>query len=150
MSTELVIERVFDAPRELVWKALTDPDQVAEWFGPEGYHVPRDSVSMDIRPGGHQRLEMVPDSDEYPPGGPTDATVDEVVALELLVTHEEFEGEMAEMFGTNRMSTRIELHDDDGKTRLVVRQGPYKDDFAGMAREGWQSSFTKLDRVLAG
>lgn len=150
MSTELVIERVFDAPRELVWKALTDPDQVAEWFGPEGYHVPRDSVSMDIRPGGHQRLEMVPDRDEYPPGGPTDATVDEVVELELLVTHEEFEGEMAEMFGTNRMSTRIELHDDDGKTRLVVRQGPYKDDFAGMAREGWQSSFTKLDRVLAG
>jgi uncharacterized protein YndB with AHSA1/START domain len=34
---DLRIERVFDAPRELAWQALTDPDQFAQWFGPVGY-----------------------------------------------------------------------------------------------------------------
>ena len=149
MSTELVIERVFDAPRELVWKAFTDADQLTEWFGPEGYHVPRDSVSVDIRPGGHQRMTMVPDTPELPPGGPVDVRIDEVVELELLVGHEEFEGEMAELFGTTHMDVRIELHDEGGKTRLVLRQGPYSEDFVSDAKEGWVSSFTKLDRLLA-
>ncbi len=39
-TSELVIERTFDAPRELVWKAFTDPDQISQWFGPVGYSVP--------------------------------------------------------------------------------------------------------------
>jgi uncharacterized protein YndB with AHSA1/START domain len=60
MTTELHIERVFDVPRELVWKAFTDPDQVAAWFGPVGYSVPRDSVEIDLSVGGHQRFTMVP------------------------------------------------------------------------------------------
>jgi uncharacterized protein YndB with AHSA1/START domain len=53
---ELHIERVFDAGRELVWKAFTDPDQVSQWFGPVGYSVARESVDMDVGVGGHQRL----------------------------------------------------------------------------------------------
>ena len=40
-TEELVITRVFDAPRELVYRAFTDPDQLAQWFGPVGYSVPR-------------------------------------------------------------------------------------------------------------
>jgi hypothetical protein len=57
---------------------------------------------------------------------------------------------MAELFGAERITMRIELHDEEGKTRLVLRQGPYKDDFVGNARDGWNSSFTKLDALLAG
>ncbi len=148
MTQELVIERVFDAPRELVWKAFTDPDDLAQWFGPVGYHVPRDTVEIDLRVGGQQKLTMVPDSDDYPPGGPSTGVFDEIVEPELLVTHEDFEGEMAELFGTTRMTTRIELYDEQGKTRLVVHQGPYTDEFTPYAREGWMSSFTKLDTVL--
>ena len=150
MATELHIERVFDAPRELVWKAFTDPDQISQWFGPVGYSVPRDTVDIDLRVGGHQRLTMVPDDPSYPPGGPVNATFDEVVENELLVGHEDLEGEMAELFGAKRLTLRIELHDEEGKTRLVLRQGPYRDDFAGNARDGWNSSFTKLDALLAG
>jgi len=146
---ELHIERVFDAPRELVWKAFTDPDQISQWFGPVGYSVPRETVEVDLRVGGHQKLTMVPDSPDYPPGGPSDGVFDEIVEHELLVMHEDLEGEMAELFGSDRLDIRIELHDENGKTRLVVRQGPYKDDFVGMAREGWTSSFTKLDALLA-
>ncbi|MGH3332878.1 MAG: SRPBCC family protein [Nocardioidaceae bacterium] len=150
MATELNIERVFDAPRELVWKAFTDPDQISQWFGPVGYSVPRESVAVDLRVGGQQRLTMVPDSPEYPAGGPSVGTFDEIIENELLVIHEDLEGEMAELFGAQRIDLRLELHDENGKTRLVIRQGPYKDDFVGNAREGWNSSFTKLDTLLAG
>jgi uncharacterized protein YndB with AHSA1/START domain len=149
MATELHIERVFDAPRELVWKAFTDPDQIAKWFGPVGYSVPRETVEVDLRVGGHQKLKMVPNDPSYPPGGPSDGVFDEIVENELLVVHENLDGEMAELFGADRIDLRLELHEENGKTRLVIRQGPYRDDFVGNAREGWMSSFTKLDALLA-
>jgi uncharacterized protein YndB with AHSA1/START domain len=145
----LHIERVFDAPRELVWRAFTDPDEIAQWFGPVGYSVPRESVHIDLRVGGHQRLTMVPDDPSYPPGGESSGTIDELVEHELIVTHEDLAGEMAELFGTDRITMRLEFHDEDGKTRLVIDQGPYRDDFVGNAREGWGSSFTKLDALLS-
>src|SRR6185437_7880791 len=46
---DLVITREFDAPRELVYRAFVDPDQLAAWFGPVGYSVPRDSVSVEAK-----------------------------------------------------------------------------------------------------
>lgn len=47
---ELVIARVFDVPRELLWKACTEPERMARWWGPKGFTV---RVSkMDLRPGG--------------------------------------------------------------------------------------------------
>ncbi|MDX6327222.1 MAG: hypothetical protein QOK15_3576, partial [Nocardioidaceae bacterium] len=149
VMAHLIIERVFDAPRELVWKAFTDPDQFAAWFGPVGYHVPRESVSFDLRPGGRQVFTMVPDSDDLPPAGESSGTVDDVVENELLLVHEDLTGDAAELFGTTRLELRIELHDEEGKTRLVVHQGPYGESMAGNAREGWGSSFTKLDALLA-
>ncbi|MEV4637468.1 SRPBCC domain-containing protein [Actinoplanes sp. NPDC049548] len=65
---ELDIVRVFDAPRQLVWDAWTDPDQIAAWWGPAGMHTPRESVEMDVRPGGVFRLTMVMDDSgaEFP------------------------------------------------------------------------------------
>jgi uncharacterized protein YndB with AHSA1/START domain len=61
-ANELVITRVFDAPRELVYRAFVDPDELAQWFGPVGWSVPRDSVSVDPRVGGHQVFTMVNDA----------------------------------------------------------------------------------------
>src|SRR5688500_12498354 len=122
---ELIIERVFNAPRELVWKAFTDPDQVAQWFGPVGYHVPRESVTIDLQVGGRMKLTMVPDSDKHPPAGDSDGVFDEIVKPSLLVTHEDITGELVEVFGSDRIEMRLELHDEGGKTRLVLTQGPY-------------------------
>jgi len=56
---EIDIVRTFDAPRELVWAAWTDPDQIAQWWGPAGLRTPRETVEMDLRPGGVFRLTMV-------------------------------------------------------------------------------------------
>jgi uncharacterized protein YndB with AHSA1/START domain len=50
---DLVMERIFDAPRELVWKVLMDPERVTNWWGPHGYTTT--VVEMDLRPGGRWR-----------------------------------------------------------------------------------------------
>jgi uncharacterized protein YndB with AHSA1/START domain len=47
---EIVLSRVFDAPRKMVWEAWTDPKQVAQWWGPNGFSTTIEE--MDVRPGG--------------------------------------------------------------------------------------------------
>ncbi|RKR93134.1 uncharacterized protein YndB with AHSA1/START domain [Micromonospora pisi] len=144
---ELVITRIFDAPRELVYQAFTDPDQLAQWFGPVGFSVPRDSIDLDVRVGGHERFTMVSDDDPTFTS-PVDATFSEVIENELLVGAEDWEGAPGQS-ATKGMYMRIEFHDEGGKTRLVLRQGPYTEEIEAMAREGWNSSFTKLDTLLS-
>src|SRR5712692_4415203 len=62
---EIVLTRVFDAPRELVWDAWTDPQQVVEWWGPRGFTTT--IHEMDVRPGGIWRHTMHgPDGTDYP------------------------------------------------------------------------------------
>jgi uncharacterized protein YndB with AHSA1/START domain len=51
---DLVMERVFDAPRDLVWNVLMDPDRITNWWGPHGYTTT--VVEMDVRPGGRWRF----------------------------------------------------------------------------------------------
>ena len=146
-TTELVITRVFDAPRELVYRAFVDPDQLSQWFGPVGWSVPRDTVDMDLRPGGHQRYTMVNDEDASQMS-PINATIEEIVENELLVGYEEVKGFPGLPDGT-WLYMRLEFHDEGGKTRLVIKQGPFTQELADMTREGWGSSFTKLDTLLA-
>ncbi|MGI8667175.1 MAG: SRPBCC family protein [Jatrophihabitans sp.] len=146
--SELVITRLFNAPRELVYQAFIDPDQVTQWFGPIGFSVPRDTVDIDARVGGHQRFTMVNDNDPSW-SSPVNATFTEVIENELLVGSEQWEGVAGVQEG-GTMSLRVEFHDEDGLCRLVLRQGPYEQQMEGMAREGWGSSFTKLDALLAG
>ena len=146
MSDELVITRIFDAPRELVYRAFTDPDQLAAWFGPVGWSVPRDSIDIETKVGGHQRFTMVNDADPTQTS-PVDATFTEVIENELLVGEEDTSG--IPEFAGSIMRMRLEFHDEpDGRTRLVLTQGPYQPEILDMAREGWNSSFTKLDKLI--
>ncbi len=133
---ERVITRSFDAPRDLVYRAFVDPNQLYAWFGPVGWSVPRESVTIDARVGGHQRFVMVNDHDPSLHSS-VDATFTEVIENELLVGTQE------------ALSLRIEFHDEGGRTRLVLRKGPYTAEIAASAGPGWESSFTKLDRLLA-
>jgi uncharacterized protein YndB with AHSA1/START domain len=52
------VTRVFDAPRERVWKEWTEPERFADWFGGPQSEVPLSTVSMDVSPGGAWRLTM--------------------------------------------------------------------------------------------
>ena len=61
---ELVMTRVFDAPRQMVWDAWTDREQIVKWWGPRGFTLTIDE--MDVRPGGVWRSTMHgPDGTEY-------------------------------------------------------------------------------------
>ncbi|GAB2941436.1 SRPBCC domain-containing protein [Micromonospora polyrhachis] len=144
---ELVITRIFNAPRELVYRAFTDPDQLVQWFGPVGFSVPRETVDLDVRVGGHQRFTMVSDEDPNM-ASPVAARFTEVIENELIVGTEDWEGVPGQQESSG-MYLRIEFHDEGGKTRLVLRQGPYTAEMVQMATAGWESSFTKLDPLLA-
>src|SRR5260370_21490124 len=62
---ELTLTRVLDAPRELVFRMWTDPQHVAQWWGPMGFTNP--VREMDVRPGGALRIGMrAPDGTDYP------------------------------------------------------------------------------------
>lgn len=68
---ELEFIRTYAAPRQLVWDAWTDPDQMAQWWGPRGVTTPRDSIELDLRPGGRIAFDMVDDAtgNRYPNSG---------------------------------------------------------------------------------
>ena len=108
-DTDLVFERLLDAPRELVWRAHTDPIEVLRWWGPEGFVCT--TQVMDVRPGGTWRLIMHgPDGTDYP----NLITYLEVVApSRLVMDHGDFD----------RVHFHVEtdLVDEGGKTRLVTR-----------------------------
>jgi uncharacterized protein YndB with AHSA1/START domain len=136
---QVLITHVFDAPREAVWAAWTDPDQVARWFGPEGMEVPRESVEIELRVGGTYALTMVGGPGEYP-------LTYEIIELDpprLLVLRCDpipGVGIHSEVF------TRVELHDHGGKTRMTLSDGPYTE--ATHAEAGWHAAFAKLAAVL--
>lgn len=145
VSRRIEIARVFNAPRERVYLALTDPDHLAEWLGPADCSVPRDSVEIDARPGGHLRFVIT---------GPgmrsrVDAVFTEVVENELLAADMEVNGAPG-VAGPLRMQLRLELRDEgSGKTRLELRQGPFPAAQIGAdAHGGWESSFAKLEAML--
>ena len=87
---ELRYTRVFDAPRELVFRCMIDPDQLTHFWGPQGTSAPRERIKVDARPGGVFETVMVNDADgsEYA----TRAVYDEVLEPELLAWTESHSG----------------------------------------------------------
>src|SRR5258705_7704535 len=83
---ELVYTRVFDAPRELVFRCMIEPEHLTHFWGPVGVSTPIENITIDARPGGVFETVMVNDSDgaEYPSRG----VYVEVVAPERLVWRE--------------------------------------------------------------
>lgn len=151
---ELHLTRVFDGSRELVFKAWTDPDQVAKWWGPEGFEIPRESVSIDLRVGGRFDLVMVVVNAEIVAGMqvelgtefPDSSEIVELVEPELLVLRSEARPEIGLPVPT---VTRIEFHDDgNGKTRVALTSGPYTATMRPNAEAGWSGSFDKVERLL--
>ena len=109
---ELSFSRDFAAPRELVWQALTQPEMVANWWGPDGF---TNTVHFhDFRPGGHWNLTMHgPDGQDYL----NYIVFDEIVANTRLAFHH-VEGE-----GSEKVHHRsiFELEDSAGGTRVTMK-----------------------------
>lgn len=145
LATDL--HRHFAAPRELVYKAFTDKDQIAAWFGPFGGQVVPDTVSIDAKVGGHRRLTMVTYSGAM--SWSVDTTFTEVIENQRLVGYETVTGFPA-FSDVDRFTLSLEFIDEDSGTRLELREGPYSIEMEAVVREFWLQSFTKLDALLAG
>jgi len=148
---EIVLTRVFNAPRELVWKVWTDPKHIAQWWGPRGFTTT--VTEMDLRPGGKSNYVMkAPDGAEYPVGG----VFREVVPFERIVTTDEF-GEGFEVPGVDLpkgiIATIVFTEEGTNKTRLTLTlthptpEEKAKHEAMGVVG-GWHSSFDCMEDHL--
>jgi uncharacterized protein YndB with AHSA1/START domain len=111
---EIVMTRVFDAPRELVWQAMTDAKHVVHWWGPRGFSTTIEE--MDVRPGGTWKHVMHgPDGADYP----NKSIFKEVVKPERIVYSHG--GGRKGKPGANFVATWTFEAVENGKTRLTMR-----------------------------
>ena len=140
---ELVINRVFDAPRDLVWKAWTDPEMMKEWSAPRGFTLP--ISEGDLRPGGAWRAQMrKDDGTELDLGG----VYRQITAPERLVFTHAWMDENGNP-GPETLVT-VTFADRGGKTEMNFRQSGFD---SVESREGhsggWNECFDKLAELLA-
>ena len=138
------VTRVFDAPREKVWREWTEPECFADWYGGPQCDVPLDTVSMDVRPGGKWRLTM------YAP--PDRRRIDwkgeyvEVDPPERLVFT------VSDQPGDERFEFVTVILTDlgDGRTEMLFEQrGWMSAEQYERATEGWGGFFDRLEERLA-
>ncbi len=143
MAAEITVKlsSSVQAPPQRVFEAMTDPNQVAEWWGPEGFSCPE--VTLEVRVGGAYRIAM------QPPEGELFHLVGEYVEVSppshLAYT---FRWEPPDPDDRETVA-RLELRERDGATEIELTQGP----FATEARRelhqaGWTDSLARLARHL--
>ncbi|HWL38661.1 MAG TPA: SRPBCC domain-containing protein [Gemmatimonadaceae bacterium] len=140
---ELVIERTFDAPRELVWKAWTDPEMLKQWSAPHGVAIP---VSEgELRPGGKWRACMhTPEGKDLWLGG----TYREIVPPERLVFTHAWDDPSGKP-GHETLITVI-LTERAGKTEMDFRQTGFdSNESRDGHNDGWNQCFERLKRLVA-
>ena len=144
---ELVVTRVFDAPRKLVFEAWTDPKHIGSWWGPRGF---RTTVhSMDVQPGGVWQLTMHgPDGRNYQ----NRITFDEIVAPERII----YRHDGAEDVEPVTFTQTVTFEDiGNGETRLTWHgKFPSAEERARVIREygadkGLAQTMARLDDYLA-
>lgn len=155
---DLYITRLFDAPREVVWKAWTDPEHFKRWWGPKGFTVP--SVSIDLRPGGKYLYCMRGAgadgvvSDIWGTG-----TYKEIVPQERLVYTDSFADEKGNIVPASHygmegefsleMLVTLTFEDLGRRTGFTLRHaGIPEGEMIELTRGGWNESFDKLAELL--
>lgn len=159
-SQDFVISRVLDAPREQVWKAWTEREQLMRWFGPKGFTLPY--ATLDFHPGGTFHYAMRA-SDGHEMWGKW--TFREIVAPEKLVLISSFSDAqggltrhpMSPSWPLETLSTTT-FKEQDGKTLLTIRWAPWNatelecKTFAeshSSMNQGWSGTFEQLAAYLA-
>jgi uncharacterized protein YndB with AHSA1/START domain len=160
-SPDFVISRVFDAPRELVWKCFTEPERMKEWWGPKGFKSV--ASKMDLRPGGryHYCLRSLSGASMW-----GKLAFREIVPPERMVLINSFSDEAG---GTTRhplhQAWPLEMfsiftfeEQPGGKTKVTIRWSPHNatedeqktfDASHDSMRMGWTGSLDQLDAYLA-
>jgi uncharacterized protein YndB with AHSA1/START domain len=135
---ELVISRLIDAPRRLVFRAWTHPEHIARWWGPKGFTTIH--CEMDIRVGGRYRCAMrSPDGVDHWKVG----VYREIVEPERIVFT--FAWEDADGRPGHELLTTITLAEEGNKTRLMLRQSVFATTEARDSHEdGWTSCLERF------
>jgi uncharacterized protein YndB with AHSA1/START domain len=164
-STEFVLTRVFDAPRERVFKAWTEPERFAQWWGPRTFTNP--VCEIDLRPGGKYRVTMrSPDGVDYPLKG-VYLEIAEPERLVMTIDTDEHPPEWRDLLNKLRRESGapegrrgLQVHmtvlfeEQAGRTKLTIVQRfePVTDVEANLkmgAPEGWGGSLDRLAEYVA-
>ncbi len=136
---EMILTRVFDAPRELMWKLWTEPEHIGKWWGPKGFTLP--GCEMDFRPGGTYRFVMRgPDGQDNPFHG----VYREIVRNERIV----FTAILDNLPG-HELLTTVTFADEGGKTKLTVRQTTPPGEAGRGQNQGWSETLERLADLIA-
>jgi len=141
--TGIRITRVFDAPRERVWREWTEPEAFADWFGAADGEVPLPTVSMDVRPGGSLRFTMFAGRERREINWT--GVYREVVAPERLVFT------ISDQPDDERYELIVVVLTDlgDGRTEMLLEQRGLQspEEYEG-TRSGWSAFFDRMDARL--
>jgi uncharacterized protein YndB with AHSA1/START domain len=153
-GSELVLTRVFDAPRERVWKAWTNPEEFKRWWGPKDFTAP--VARFDLRVGGkYLNCMRSPDGKEFWSTG----VFREIVSMSKLVLTDSFADEKGNVVPASYYGmpadipletiVTVTFEDLDGKTKMTLRHaglpsGPQRTG----AGQGWSESFEKMAAAI--
>jgi uncharacterized protein YndB with AHSA1/START domain len=138
----LNLERTFAAPRDRVWRAWTDPDEIRRWWSRSGLTV--EIAEFDVRVGGRFRLGMRSAEDNlYVVGG----AYSEVDPPTRLVHTWQWEEDGSD--GAPEMLVTVEFHDEGAATRLVLTHENFRNgEAAERHQDGWTNKFDCLAGYL--
>jgi uncharacterized protein YndB with AHSA1/START domain len=137
----LELTRVLPAPRERVFRALTQPDDLATWWGPQGFTTPE--IALDLRVGGRYRFTMQPPDGEHFHLSGEFLEIDPPGRLGYTFRWDEPAPDDRETVVT------LTLDDVGGTTELALRQGAFAtEERLALHRGGWTDSLDKLSALL--
>jgi uncharacterized protein YndB with AHSA1/START domain len=160
---DFMISRVFNAPRDRVWKAWTDPQALAQWWGPKGSQIR--VIKLDFRPGGifHYAMAFQPGHDMF--GRFIYREIEAPVRMVFINSFSDADGGITRapfpQLGDTwplEVLNNLTLTEQGGKTTLTLRGGPInateeeRKTFASMAdsmRQGFGGTFDQLEEYLA-
>ena len=155
-NREITLTRIIDAPRELVFKAWTNPEMMSKWWGPKSFTAP--TIKMDLRVGGKYLFCMrSPEGKDYW----TTGVYKEINPPERLVCTDNFADENgnivpASAYGFDGEWPELSIitvtfeNLDDNKTKMTLRhEGLPTGEHGEMAKAGWTTTLEKLEEILA-
>ena len=144
----VTVEREFDNPRSQVFRAWTEPTELAQWRGSPGWHVELETLAGDLQLGGRHYHVKVRDADPTT-RVVTDGVYTEFFDPDVFVSRERITGDPG-IDPDVPLELRVEFTK-MGRHNTLVRiiQGPYEPDVAGWHGEGWEKELARLADYLA-